>query len=957
MPNFLRVLICILFAWPVATYGAPTPPDPRFSKTNDGVIIYPDENFSGHTRAIRLQIISENIIRVLASPQKEFPVQNSLITVYKTGKLPEWTLISENDKENITLKTKLITAVANLITGTVIFHDAAGKVILGERKMGRSFNETVFEGERTYGINQSFETSADDAWYGLGQHHDGLMNYKGNQVFLFQDNTEVAVPFLVSNKNYGILWDNYSITRAGDTRDYKKLSSLKLFSKDGQPGYLTATYCNDKDKPNVVLMQKAESDISYEYLNDSKLFLPASFTTATGVLTWEGSIASDLNGIHKLRLTYGGYLKVWINGKLLADRWRQAWKPGSIILDVAFEAQKKIPVKIEWIPDGGESYVSLKYMEPAGDKNADVMGFASEAGKQMDYYFIYGNNMDEVIGGYRTLTGSATMLPIWAFGFWQSRERYKTQDEVLNTVKEFRKRKIPLDNIVLDWSYWKQDAWGSQEFEKSRFPAPDSMIKVLHDQYHTRFMISVWPKFYEGIEAYNDFDKKGWLYKRNIANRQRDWIAQGYVSTFYDAFNEKAQKGFWDLINTKLYKKGVDAWWLDASEPDILSNATPQQRKDQMYPLSAGNTSEYLNAYPLVNAKGIYEGQRSADPDKRVFILTRSAFPGIQRYAAGTWSGDISSRWHDMTLQISAGVNFSMSGLPYWGMDIGGFAVESRYEKPNSADLEEWRELNARWYQFGSFVPLFRVHGQFPYREIYNVSPEDHACYKSMMYYAKLRYRLLPYIYSLAGSVYHKGYTMMRGLAMDFAADNVVTNIADQYMFGPSLLINPVYNYKARSRSVYLPKGQGWYDLYTGAFHVGGQTIIADAAYEKMPVFVKAGSILPFGPALQYTTEKKADTISLYIYGGKDGSFSLYEDEGLNYNYEKGVFSTIQFSYSEKDKKLTIGKREGKFPGMLDKRYFRVKYITENSAGALTLDKTEGTLIRYNGSEQMLRLR
>ena len=238
--------------------------------------------------------------------------------------------------------------------------------------------------------------------------------------------------------------------------------------------------------------------------------------------------------------------------------------------------------------------------------------------------------MDEVIAGYRTLTGKATLLPIWAFGFWQSRERYKTQDEILNTVKEFRNRRIPLDNIVLDWSYWKENEWGSQEFDPSRFPAPDSMIKVLHEKYNTRFMISVWPKFYEGIKAYNDFESKGWLYKRNIADRQRDWIGKGYVSTFYDAFNEGAQKGFWDLINNKLYKKGIDAWWMDASEPDILSNVNPQKRKEQMYPMAAGVTAEYLNAYPLLNAKGIYEGQRSADPDKRVFILTRSAF---RRYA------------------------------------------------------------------------------------------------------------------------------------------------------------------------------------------------------------------------------------------------------------------------------------------------------------------------------------
>lgn len=945
------IWMCVIL--PVFVFASPEKP---FFKTNDGVVIYPDEHYSGRTRAIRLQVISENIIRVLASPTKEFPVQSSLVTIYKNNDLPKWDL-SETGRDDVTLKTSLITAIANLTTGNILFYDAAGKPILAEKKMGRSFQEAVFEGERTYAINQIFETSPDDAWYGLGQHQDGIMNQKGYQVFLFQNNTEVAVPFLVSKKNYGILWDNSSITRAGDTRDYKTLSSLKLFAKDGQPGWLTATYANERNKPGTILMQKAESSISYEYLNDSKLHLPAAFTPARGILTWEGSIASEFNGIHKLRFTYGGYVKIWLDGKLLADRWRVAWNPASLIVDAAFEKDKKLPVKIEWIPDGAESYISFKWLEPAGVNEENALGFASEAGKQMDYYFIYGKNMDEVIGGYRELTGKATLLPIWAFGLWQSRERYKTQEEVLNTVKEFRKRKIPLDNIVLDWSYWKENEWGSQEFESARFPNPDSMIKVLHENYNTRFMISVWPKFYEGIDAYKEFDKNGWLYKRNIADRQRDWIAQGYVSTFYDAFNEGAQKGFWKLLYNKLYRKGVDAWWMDASEPDILSNVSPQKRKEQMYPLSAGITSEYLNAYPLVNAKGIYEGQRESDPGKRVFILTRSAFPGIQRYAAATWSGDIGSRWHDMQAQIAAGVNFSMSGLPYWSMDIGGFAVEERFEKPNAEDLEEWREMNARWYQFGAFVPLFRVHGQYPFREIYNVSPEGHPSYQSMLYYDRLRYRLLPYIYSLAGQTYHDNYTIMRGMVMDFPGDDKVKNINDQYMFGPSLLVNPVCNYKQRSRTVYLPAGQPWYDLYNGNSFAGGQTIRAEAAYERMPVFVKAGSILPFGPALQYTTERKADTITLHVYAGRDGEFKLYEDDGLNNDYEQGKYAFIRFSYSDKNKTLTIGKREGVFAGMLKKRYFRVKYITKEKKMPLDPDKKEGLFIKYNGEKETVLLK
>ncbi len=950
---FLSLLFSFIL---VPMIGFSNTGDP-YQKMKDGVIIYPTSMVAGNVKAVRLQVISDHIIRVISTPEKTFTDVKSLVTVYKNEPYSNWEIVDSSDMGKVSIRTKSTTAVADLNSGTVVFYDANGNQLLAEKTTPAKFDKVVFKGERSYQVNQEFETTAGDAWYGLGQHQDGLVNYKGKQVFLFQNNTEVAIPFLISLKNYGILWDNNSLTKAGDTRSYHELKDLKLFSKEGDAGWLTASYCNDKNKPDDVLFQKAESVINYEFLNDTKLLLPADFKPATGSITWEGNIASGINGSHAFRFTYAGYLKVWVDGKMILDRWRQAWNPGSAIVDLPLEENKKVAIKILWEPDGGESYVSCKWMEPVAAANENSFGFASEAGQHGDYYFITGNNMDEVISGYRTLTGKATMLPLWAYGFWQSRERYKTQEDVLGVVQEFRKRKIPLDNIVLDWNYWKQAEWGSQEFDPARFSNPDSMIKLVHDKYNAHFMISAWPKFYEGIKAYNEFDKKGWLYKRNIADRQRDWIAQGYVSTFYDAFNEDAQKGFWKLLHEKLYKKGVDAWWMDASEPDILSNVSSLKRKEQMYPLAAGNTAEYLNAYPLENAKGIYEGQRSVDPNKRVFILTRSGFSGMQRYAAATWSGDIASRWHDMKSQIAAGIGFSMSGMPYWTMDIGGFAVEKRYEDKDPKSMEEWRELNTRWYQFGAFVPLFRVHGQFPFREIYNIADAGSPSYESMLYYNKLRYRMMPYIYSLAGQTYQDDYTIMRGLTMDFAKDTAVKNIADQYMFGPSLLINPVYQFNERSRPVYLPAGQGWYDLYSGKYTAGGQTIEATATYERMPVFVKAGAIIPYGPALQYTDEKKADTITLYVYAGKDGSFKLYEDEGLNYNYEKGQFSTIQLSYNDARKSITIADRAGQFNGMLTKRFFKIKYVTKNTPADLNFESKAGKLVVYNGKEQTVGLK
>lgn len=950
MKRFLLLFSCFFAVAINDLLAAP----PSYIQTKDGVIVFTDPAFTGTSNAVKLEVISDNIIRVIAAPGKEIAPAQSLVTVYTKSPDLSWNVIPA--KDNLMLKTKRLIAVVDLKTGAVTFRDNKGKKILAEKQSpGNRFEPAVFEGKPYYTLTQTFQTTAGDAWYGLGQHQDGILNYKGQQATFFQNNTEVAIPFLVSDKNYGILWDNYSLTTAGDIRPLHPLSSLQLFSKRGEPGWLTASYANDKQNPRQIVTERAEESIDMEFLGDSKIQLPKVFMPATGMVTWEGDLASDFSGLHQFRFTFGGSLKVWLDGKLVLDHWRKTWNPAPALVPFHCNKGKKIPVKIEWTPEGGESYISLKWQQPLSEEERNCFSFSSEAGRQIDYYFIYGKNTDDVIAGYRRLTGKAPIVPKWALGFWQSRERYKTQDEILATVDEFRKRKIPIDNIVLDWSYWRQAEWGSQEFDETRFPSPDSMIDVLHKKYNTQIMISVWPKFYEGISAYDEFNKNGWLYKRNIADRQRDWIGEGYVSTFYDAFNEKARKGFWNLINKKIYSKGIDAWWMDASEPDILSNVDPQKRKLQMTPTALGSAAEFLNAYPLQNAKGIYEGQRATDPDKRVFLLTRSGFAGSQRYAAAIWSGDIGSTWRDMKTQITAGINFSLSGLPYWTMDIGGFVVPEKFEKPDTGNLEEWRELNTRWYQFGAFVPLFRSHGQFPYREIFNIATETHPAYQSFLYYDKLRYRLLPYIYSLAGAAYHNDYTIMRGLVMDFATDTAVLNIGDQYMFGSSLLVNPVYEYKQRSRSLYLPKCAGWYDLYSGKWYAGGQKIIADAPYERMPVFVKAGSIIPFGPGLQYTTEKPADTITINIYGGANASFNLYEDEGVNYNYEKGAYSIIPITYHEATKTVTIGRRKGGYTGMLQKRTFRINLITHDKTKPLDLDNDDKEIL-YNGKSIEMKL-
>ena len=368
-----------------------------------------------------------------------------------------------------------------------------------------------------------------------------------------------------------------------------------------------------------------------------------------------------------------------------------------------------------------------------------------------------------------------------------------------------------------------------------------------------------------------------------------------------------------------------------------------------------------------MNADAIYHGQRSVNPNQRVFLLTRSGFAGEQRYSTATWSGDIATRWEDMRAQMTAGLNYSMAGLPFWGMDQGGFCVENRYVAAQqefdktgkeNTDLKEWRELQARWNEFGCFVPLYRAHGQWPTREVWNIAPEDHPAYKSIVYYDKLRYRLMPYLYSMAGMVHFKDYTMMRGLVMDFNGDDKIYDIKDQWMFGSALMACPVGEYQKYSRNVYLPKQKGWYDFYTGKYYAGGQTIVAEAPYEKIPVFVPEGAILPIGPEMEWSDQKKPELIDLYVYAGKDGSYTLYEDEGTNYNYEKGKYATIDFQYNDAQKTLTVGARKGSFDGMLQKRRFNVVLVQAQKNQGVSLDKApKGKMVKYAGQTVTVKLK
>jgi alpha-D-xyloside xylohydrolase len=926
-----------------------------WEKTSSGIII----NLKGRTgkdpRKLKLDVISDRIIHVMASPEMSFSNERSLIVADNINlAYPEFNVDGNND--SLILSTSEISAKISIASGQIVFRDRNNKILLKEPENGgKSFNPYSVEGTDGYSLYQVFESPEDEAFYGLGQHQSDEFNYKGLNEILYQYNTKVSIPFIVSNKNYGLLWDNYSLTRFGDPREYSQIDLFRLYDDNGEEGGLTATYYVNSN-PDRIFIKRKESSIDYENLETVKNF-PEKFPLYRSLITWTGKIEPHETGLYHFKLYYAGYIKVFIdNEPVVAERWRTAWNPNTYKFRKNMEEGKKYSIRIEWQPDGGISYIGMKALSPRTTSDQGNFSLSSEMGDQIDYYFIKGENIDEVISGYRSITGKAPIMPKWALGYWQSRERYKSQTELLDVVKEYRKRKIPLDNIVLDWSYWPVDAWGSHEFDPQFFPDPEGMVNEVH-RLNTKIMISVWPKFYYTTEHFREFDKNGWMYRQAVNDSVRDWIGKGYIGSFYDAYSAGARKLFWEQIKGKIYTKGFDAWWMDASEPDILSNASIEYRKKLSTPTALGPSTKYFNTYALVNAMAIYNGQRSVDPDKRVFLLTRSGFAGLQRYSTATWSGDIGTRWEEMKAQIPAGLNYSLSGIPYWTFDIGGFAVEGRYTRAQegSEDLEEWRELNTRWYQFGSFCPLFRSHGQFPFREVFNISPEQHPAYKSMVYYDKLRYYLMPYIYSLAGLTYFNDYTIMRAMVMDFGSDRNVESIGDQYMFGPSILVAPVYHYKARTREVYLPETCGWYDLYTGKYFSGGQKLDADAPYERMPLFVKEGSIIPVGPEIQYTDEKPADPLTLCIYTGRDCAFTLYEDEGTNYNYEKGACSTIKFSFDNKTGTLKIGKRLGEYDGMLKSRTFNIIWVSKDKPLAFNPEAHPHDVVSYNGEETIIR--
>ena len=764
-----------------------------------------------------LQFCSPSVVRVHAVAPGATPKLESL-SVVKRNLAPVAPVLKGTGK-GWEVATKAMRVQIEQGSGALAFADSDGTVLV--RETGRALTPASVLGEQTFHVEAAFALGPDDALYGLGQHQHGALNQRGRKLLLAQDNTEVALPVMVSNRGWGIFWDNMSETVVNDTG-------------------------KDRGEP----------------------------------------------------------LRIW-----------------------------------------------------------------SEVGEAVDYYVIAGPALDDIVAAYRGLTGAAPLFPKWAYGFFQSKERYQSQQEILEIVGEHRARGIPLDCIVQDWRYWDPHEWGAHLLDQGRYPDPAGMMKELHEKLHCAMIISVWGRFRRSSENYEQMRNAGNLCKEYQTNTPADWPWQEHPNpeAYYDPFKPEARAMYWAQMNNILFTKGIDGWWLDATEPEldpfmsphfwrVAAGRTPPDTREAIKRHMSGVLSgaRTRNAFPLMTTKAVYEGQRAFTSGKRVYILTRSAFAGQQRHAATVWSGDIEGEWDVLRKQIPAGLNFCASGQPYWTTDIGGFFVNKYKEGCKDPG---YRELYARWFQFGAFCPVFRSHGTSTPREAWRFGDPGEEAYDAILRASRLRYRLFPHVYSLAWQVTNAGGTIMRALAFDFPGDRRAADICDQYLFGREFLVCPVTQPGATTRRVYLPAGVKWYDFWTGELKEGGKEITADAPLARMPLFVREGSIVPMGPEIQYADEKPADPVELRVYTGANAARTLYEDRGDTYAYESGERATIPVRWSERAATLTIGDRKGEFPGMLASRTFRVVFVRPGHGTGEGVTKSVDATVRYSGKRVEVKSR
>lgn len=844
-----------------------------YKKQEDKVVITLDKG------KLYLSPLSENTVRVQYGLDMKSQMPELVFT--SKVKVPHFKVLES--KSLIEIKILKMTVVVDKSNGALSYRNQEGKVFLSEKINSRIFKSSLVQGVPCYIVEQSFSTLPDEHQFGTGQFQDGYLNIMGLPRRLTQVNTQIAIPFVMSSKGYGLLWHNYGLT---DFNPADSIVNLKPAGTTGEAISVNVTTTNGTQKE----------------------------TRQDGVFT--GNFTVKDNGEYAMLLDVGQKMaRKWqltIDGKDILN-FKNHWLPPTTSALVHLTAGKH-----DIVVTGEKNDLPVVYYRKVTNETV----FRSPVANKLDY-IVFAGNSDEVISSYRNLTGQAPLMPIWSLGYIHCRERFTTQDDLLGNAKAFRTKKMPMDLIVQDWQYWGKYGWNAMKFDEELFPDPAAMVKELH-QMNMRLMLSVWSKIDKESALGMEFEKKNFY----IPNTQ--WV---------DFFNPDAANYYWKNFSEKLLKPyEIDAWWQDATEPE---NDDLVNRKINNGTIPG---EQMRNVYPMYVTKTVFEGSRKDAPDKRVFILTRSAFPGQQRYAAAVWTGDVGNDWETLRRQLTAGLNYSITGLPWWTFDAGGFF---RPGKSQYTDMK-FHERFLRWFQLATFSPLQRVHGYETNTEFWRYGEKVEA---ESLKYLNLRYRLLPYIYSQAADVTFKNGTLMRPLIMDFANDTKALQQKYEYMFGSTFLVAPVVSEGVENWDVYLPENQsGWFNFWTGKQYKGGQTVQTAASLSTIPLYVKSGSIIPMYEKMQYTNEKYAENLEIRIYTGANGKFELYEDEGVNYNYEKGAFSIIDFEWNEQKQILTIGKRKGKsFNGLIKNRVFSIVWVDESNGVGLENGKTNVS-VKYNGN-------
>jgi alpha-D-xyloside xylohydrolase len=824
---------------------------------------------------LTLQPLLDNAVRVRFA-RDATPAAPSLIL---SENLPAPAAVVRESAQEVVLELPHLRAIVDRATGAITFADSTGRIFLRELAGSRRLAPATVQGEPTWSVAQSFDSPAEERLFGLGQFQDGFLNVRSLPRRLTQVNTQIAIPFVVSSRGFGLLWHNYGLTEFNLADECIALSAA-----------------NDRGE-----------------------------TTAVDVTTTEGTrreVRKDAVFTGRFTVATAGRHAFFLDvGQKMARRWH-----------VEIDGRTVVDFENLWLPPTTSWFTELA----AGEHTVRVAGvkedcpslssrpiraiteFRSPVAEALDYVVIAGHG-DEITAAYRRLTGAVPMMPRWALGYIHCRERYKSQAELLANAAEFRTRRLPLDVIVQDWQYWGRHGWNAMRFDEADYPDPAAMMRTLHDS-NTRLMLSVWSKIDPKSEVGRAFVERGLFIPGT------DWV---------DFFNPAASAFYWENFRTRLVPLGIDAWWLDATEPE---NDDLAGRRTH---LGAGETVR--NIYPLFVSRTAYEGLRRDVPDRRAFILTRSAFPGQQRYASATWSGDIGHSWETLRRQVAAGLNYVVTGLPWWTTDTGGFFRPGAGQYTSA----EYCERFLRWLQFSTFTPLMRVHGYQTDTEPWRYGETFETETRRWL---ELRYRLLPYTYSEAARVSFAGSTLMRPFVLDFPDERQALDQTAEFMFGRALLVAPVLAPGVMDWPVYLPENPGgWYDFWTGEHADGGRTLQVAAPLERVPLFVRAGSIVPLGPVVQHTGEQTDAPLELRIYPGADATFTLYEDDGETYAYEHGERATCELTWDDAARTLHLGARQGSFPGMSPTRRFEVRLCV---AGGSASSRT----ITYDGTAQRVAL-